>query len=143
MRKFTDNKGRDWHIDVFGSTLKDVKDALGVDLSDIRDGSIFERLGNDLLFAGDVAFWLCQPQIKERQIDYREFQSGLSGDALGSAITAIGEAIIDYFPKQKRDILLKAYQRVNEIQTAMNENIGSKLDDPTLNDAIMASLKQA
>lgn len=103
MHTFKDNEAVEWTVKVNAITLGRVEDALGVSFSDGGDtDGPFIRIACDAMFAFRVAFVLCEPQCKERDLTDEQFSERLVGDALGRAQSAILEAIIAFMPSEQR-----------------------------------------
>ncbi len=133
MARYTDAEGNEWTIELDAPTIRAVRSATcekpdcdhhrdhcqGVDLVDV-DGAnnVFVRLGNvdniELLI--DTLWELCHEQANARSIDTTTFAKGLRGDALDAAGVALREAICDFFPKEKRELLKTMGQRNEQLR---------------------------
>jgi len=116
MEKFKDRLDREWLIEVDNSMLGDLREA-GLDLAKFpRDDSpdTVKAFTGELMGVlmdperlGDILSVMCQEQIKERQLDAREFARGFNADALCAAADAVLIAAFDHVfrrPELRRKI---------------------------------------
>ena len=73
-----------------------------------------------------VLYTLCSDQIEERELTPEEFSELLYGDTFEKAVEALIESILDFFPRQKaqvlRDALAKEKARQDkELEKALEE----------------------
>lgn len=126
MAKFTDAKNREWTIDIDPVLVGDVAAELdGLSLYTILDNGmqgLKELLDNQPVFLNAV-YILCREQCREQSIDEREFLRGLKGDAMDAMCDAFYQALADFFPKKKRELLT----------SLMSE--AKKMADPLINKA--------
>lgn len=102
MKKFKDNKGREWAIEITVATLKRIRNHLGVDLMKvIEGGELLKRLYADPEFLVDLLFVVCMPQAKEAGITDEAFGEGMAGDCIEAAQAALMEEIIGFCPSPK------------------------------------------
>lgn len=102
MKVFKDNKGKEWEVDVNMFTVKEVRDALGVNIVDLKNEDIIKRFKDDIIFVVDVLYVICRDQIKERDMDEKGFAEGLLGDGLVNGVDALLDAWVDFFPETTR-----------------------------------------
>lgn len=101
MSRFFDSadpKPREWDLRIRVSHLGELKAEANFDLGDNAE---MEKLG-ELFLATPMrlcnALWvLCRKQAEERKLTREQFEEGFDGDAARRAITALSEAIIDFF----------------------------------------------
>lgn len=101
MRTFTDNAGRSWTIALTVAAIKRVRDLAKVDLLDLRDGRIFEKLVADPITLCDVLYAVCKPQAELSQVSDTEFGEAMAGDAIEHASRALIEELIQFFPNAR------------------------------------------
>lgn len=128
MRIFKDENGQPWKIAINIGTVKAVRALTGVDLVDIKDGTLFNELGTDPVKLGDVLWVLCMDEAKERGVDELAFAKALAGDALAAASDAMLEELIDFFPRPQRELLRKALNKGREVQERTVRKAGEDLD---------------
>jgi len=101
MRAFTDNAGRSWSIALTVAAIKRVRDLAKVDLLDLADGRIFEKLVADPVTLCDVLYAVCKPQADLTQVSDIEFGEAMAGDAIEHASKALIEELIQFFPNAR------------------------------------------
>jgi hypothetical protein len=118
MATFTDNKKRNWGIEISITVLKRVRNELDLNLVQIFSGDLLDRLAGDPLLLGELLWVLCAEQAHQRGVTPEEF-GHLSGDALagpGGALEALEVALADFFPTQKRSALKLWIQKRNRME---------------------------
>ena len=106
MRQFTAG-GKVWDIPTIDLPMcRDVRQALQLNLSRQED---FERLIDDPLLAVDVLQVLCKKQIDARTMTAKEFDLVFDGDGLEAARDALVRAVVDFFPKPRREAFEKLF----------------------------------
>lgn len=107
MHKFTDDKGRDWTIDLNVHALGRVRNSCGVDLCEPMvgtkdDGSpdptkgLLSRLANDPVILAAVIYSLCEEQAATAKVTPEDFGRGLFGKGISGAIDALIRAVADF-----------------------------------------------
>ena len=120
MQSFKDNSGAEWNVEVNMAAVKRVKNATGVNIVDLDNQEIMERLKDDLIFLVDVLYLICKPQADERGITDEAFAALIFGDVLEHAVAAFLESYIDFFPAGTRRRLRAAQNLVSPaIEKAM------------------------
>ncbi|MCA9238577.1 MAG: hypothetical protein KDA37_00180, partial [Planctomycetales bacterium] len=66
----------------------------------------------------------------------------MAGDAIDHATTVLLEELVGFFRKGRRELLAKALERLNEVETKAIAVAGERLDDPEIERQIMAALKE-
>lgn len=114
MHVFKDNTGREWTVEVNMLTVKRVKNLLDVNIADLNNQEVLNRMQNDMFFVVDLLYVVCKPQADKLNISDEEFAAGLLGDSLVSAIKAFLNSYIDFFPPKIRR-RLKAAQELTSL----------------------------
>lgn len=116
MKSFADAQGQSWTFDINVASLRRVKDATDIDLTKLvdRKADVFPRLAGDLFILYDVVTVLLKPQLEERQLTAEQFGALLDEDVAERAVTALVEAIIDFFQEGKRMLLRRAFAKVTQ-----------------------------
>jgi hypothetical protein len=142
MKSFTDNLKRIWVVDINVETVKRVRTLLAVNLLDIfnNGGELLSRLGNDYELLINVLYATCKPECDAKNISDVDFGIALGGDSIDDACTALTEALIEFFPQKKRELLTKALSKSNEITSKIIQLQMDKLDNPETEAAILKSL---
>lgn len=116
--RFADTNGREWVIQVDAFTLQEAIEEFQIDLS--SPGKLNQSL-QDLSFNEVLlvqALWVTCRASAPDGYTLREFAKGIVGDKLTTAREALERALLDFFPKWKRD-LLKAW--LLEAETARQQ----------------------
>lgn len=104
MPKFTDNRGREWVVDLNVTTAKTVRKLANVDLLKILEGDseLLARLATDPILLVDVIYVLCKDQADKAGISDEEFGRAMAGDAIDGAARALQESLV-LFPRSPKD----------------------------------------
>jgi len=142
MRTFTDNAGRSWTITVNVDGIKRVRSLLDVNLLDVVDGQLLERIVSDPILLCDVIYCLVKPEADSKQVADEDFGRAMAGDAIDHATTALLEELVDFFPGPKRRVLAKALTKLRMLEARAIEVAETRLDDPTLEAQMEAVLHE-
>lgn len=101
MPSFTDKNKADWIVELDIGKIEDIQDTNGVDLDMMMVSP--ERF-TELLFASprklvSMLYVVCADQIKERKLSPRDFANLMNRETLDSAVNALLEAIIRFYPR--------------------------------------------
>lgn len=134
MKTFTDNAGRTWTVAINVTTLKQVRSLVGVDLLDVvnEGDSLLERLAGDPILLCDVIFALCKEHADAQNVTDADFGRAMAGDAIGSAIDALLEELVDFFRGDKRKTLQRALKLMRRYEEKALKAAQTKLEDPRL-----------
>jgi hypothetical protein len=103
MPSFKDCEDRTWNLRIDIDAIRRVRSAHSIDLATaLASTEAIERLTNDIVLTVDVIFELCRPAAELAKITAEQFGRSLAGDALGQAVTAFEEALVDFLPESKR-----------------------------------------
>jgi hypothetical protein len=142
MRTFTDALGRSWSLEITVATLKRVRAVAGVDLIEAAGGTLLDRLVADPVLLGDVLYACVKPQAEERKITDEDFGRSLAGDAIDHATTALLEEFVAFFPSPRRRVLEQALAKLAGWRAAALSAAEARLNDPALDAAVLAALRQ-
>ena len=101
MRTFTDNAGRTWTIAVNVDAIKRVRGLLNVDLLEILDGKLIEKLYRDPVLLCDVVYAVCKPEADARNVTDEDFGRAMAGDAIEHATRALLEELVGFSPSPR------------------------------------------
>ncbi|MBT8207547.1 MAG: hypothetical protein KJO18_04680, partial [Acidimicrobiia bacterium] len=89
MKTFTDNAERSWNVSINVAAVKRVRDLVGVDLLEIVEGTLIEKLIRDPILLCDIIYAVCKPQADEREppVNDEEFGRAMAGDVIEHATT--------------------------------------------------------
>ena len=122
MQRFKDAEGREWFVDLNISTARALRtNALGVDFLDYA--GILAGV-NDVFFAADLLFLVCEDQAKERGLDAEGFGRALKGRALFEGVSAFVAEYLDFFPDpstaaKMRELVDKTAEAREELATTI------------------------
>lgn len=107
INQFQDAQNRNWVVRVTVNTMRSVRDNLGIDLADTLDPSkdVVDRLTDDPILMMDVVYLCCKPQMDGMNVTVEDFSDSLTGEAIEQASQALIDAIIDFFPRSKTQII--------------------------------------
>ena len=102
MQIFKDFEGREWTIDLNIATAREIRRRMAT-VESLQDVDFLDHAAlllslNDVFFAADLLFVVCESQANERGIDSEAFGRALRGDVLFDAIAAFTAEYIDFFP---------------------------------------------
>lgn len=110
MRSFTDTQGREWNLSITVRTVKDVREATGILITELYDdgSALLAKLSRDVVLLVDILWVVCRKQADAIGITDEEFGESLGGDALGNAAEAFARAMTDFFssPEQRKALHL-------------------------------------
>ena len=141
MRNFIDSSGRVWVVDINVATVKRVKALAQINLLEVVQGELIERLSTDPVLLADVLYAVCQPQALREQVSDEAFGQALAGDVIDRATTALLEGLIEFFPEPRRRLLEKATAKYRQVQTKALELLEANLDNPQLEAKILQQLQ--
>jgi hypothetical protein len=132
MRTFVDAKGQTWGLSVHVGSIHRVRDLVGVNLLEVVEGKLLERLASDPETLVNVIYALCKPEADKQNITDVQFGESLVGDAIDGATKALYEALTDFFPSRQRQLMAKALAKTNQWQDRALAKGLEMLDSPEL-----------
>lgn len=142
MKTFNDNAARSWTVQVNVDAIKRVRDLAQVNLLEVVEGKLLERLISDPILLCDVIYCLCKPEADSKNVSDVDFGRAMGGDAIDGATTALLEELVDFFPQAKRRVLAKALAKLQKLQSAALAAVETRLDSPELDRQMAARLAQ-
>jgi hypothetical protein len=142
MKTFCDNAGHTWTVQVNVDAIKRVRDLAQVNLLEVVEGKLLERLISDPILLCDVIYCLCKPEADSRNISDVDFGKAMGGDAIDGATTALLEELVDFFPQARRRVLAKALAKLRTLETAALAAVETRLDSPELERQMAQRLAQ-
>jgi hypothetical protein len=140
MPTFKDCNNREWHLWLDAPTINQVRKQCNIDLADLTGASV-EKLATDPCLLVDVLWVLCRDQATAANISDAQFGKALIGDPIDQAADKLVEAILDFFPKRRRELLSAVATKFNHLRTLGIDQAIEKLNDPALDQAIKARLQ--
>lgn len=101
MKSFTDNAGRSWTIAINVDAIKRVRGLLDVDLLEIVEGTLIEKLIRDPVLLCDVVYAVCKPEADARDVSDEDFGRAMAGDAIEHATSALLEELVGFSPSPR------------------------------------------
>jgi hypothetical protein len=101
MKTFTDNAGRTWTVAINVDAIKRVRDLLEVDLLEVLDGKLIEKLYRDPVLLCDVVYAACKPEADARNVSDEDFGRAMAGDAIEHATKALLEELVGFSPSPR------------------------------------------
>ena len=142
MKTFNDTAGRTWTIAINVDTLKRIRALVNVNLLEVIEGTLIEKLIADPILLCDVLFAAVKPEADVKGVSEVDFGKALAGDAIELATTALLEELVDFFPEARRRVLQKAVLKLKTWQTKVLQVAESRLDNPELENQLEARLKE-
>ena len=121
MAEFMDTKKRRWPVALTVGDIRRIRTATGVDLLSLFDekSTALMELQTDLQLLLDVLFEATRKAREAKGVDDEEFADSLDADCAESAVNALLEALVDFFPSARRAALRAALAASNRaIETA-------------------------
>ena len=135
MKTFTDNAERSWNIAINVAAVKRVRDLTGVDLLEIVDGTLIEKLIRDPILLCDIVYAVCKPQADERDpaVSDEEFGRAMAGDAIEHATTALLDELVSFCPSPRdRKNLGQVLEATNRVMDRARDLVEQKLSSGEL-----------
>lgn len=141
MKQFTDNAGRAWTVEINVAALKRVKSLAGVDLLEVLDGGLIERLIRDPVLLCDALYAACKPEADQRSITDEEFGRAMAGDAIEDATGALLDEIVSFCPSPRdRAALGRVLAATRTAMDRARDVVEARLDGGELEKAIDEAL---
>jgi len=140
MKTFNDNAGRTWTVQINVDAIKRVRDLATVNLLEVVDGKLLDRLISDPILLCDVIYAVCKVDADQKNISDVDFGRAMAGDAIENATTALLEELVDFFPQARRKVLAKALSKLKALEVAALNAVDAKLDSPELENRLQAEL---
>lgn len=132
---FSDNRGRIWTVAINTATIKRVKQSLEINLLEAVSGKLLDRISADPALFADILYVLVKPQADALGVVDTDFGEALAGDEIETASLAFIQALVDFFPKGRREILGRAIaagmEKAKATEAATLREIEARLFGPT------------
>lgn len=107
MKTFKDNNGKTWTVSINSYGIKRVRDLLDIDLLEVIEGKIIDKLIADPVLLCDVVYCVCKPQADKDGVTDEEFGMAMAGDAIDNALKAVLEELVGFFPNPRDRAIVK------------------------------------
>ena len=141
MQTFKDNQDRSWEVALSVNAIKRVKGTLEIDLLEVIEGKLLERLAGDPVLLCDVVFVVCQPQADKLGISDEDFGRAMAGEAIDAATAALLEELVDFFPRPRREVLRKVLDKLKKLEGMTLAAATKVLDSEDLENLMAAELE--
>lgn len=131
-RTFTDEEGREWRLKIHVPVRNRIFEDLEIDLFDVDDGRLMQRLIGHPADLAAVLWMLCEQQAAEKNIEPEAFSAGLCGDVIDAAIDCLIQALCDFFPPSKRAVMLAALEKIRQTERRAQAESLKALESPEL-----------
>jgi len=107
VNQFIDTKNRPWVLKVTIGKIRKIRDTLGIDINDALDPTktIIDNMANDPVLMFDVIYLCCEEQLAQKGVSLEDFSESISGDTIVGASSALVNAILDFFPGGKTEVI--------------------------------------
>lgn len=143
MKTFTDNANRSWNVEINVAAVKRVRDLAGVDLLEIVEGKLIQKLINDPILLCDIVYAVCKPQAEERSISDEDFGRAMAGDAIEHATAALLEELVSFCPSPRdRKNLGRVLEKTNRVMDKARDLIEQKLKTIEVDQVVEEAVRQ-
>jgi hypothetical protein len=130
MKTFTDNAGRTWTITINVDAIKRVRGLLDVDLLQVVEGKLIERLIRDPVLLCDVVYVVCKPEADARNVSDEDFGRSMAGDAIEQATKALLEELVGFSPSPRdRANLGRVLEKTWSVMDRARDLIEARIND--------------
>ena len=142
MPTFKDTNGREWNVRANVGIIKEVRENLQVNLAAL-DGKIFERLQDDPELLVNVLWIVCKEDAAKASITPEKFGEALVGDVIDDATQALTQAIANFFPKRKRELMTLLATKTETLRELQFQKVKARMNDPKNEQRITEALDKA
>ena len=144
MKTFTDNAGRTWTVTLNVDAIKRVRGLLDVDLLEIVEGTLIEKLIRDPVLLCDVVYAVCKPEADSKGIKDEDFGRAMAGDAIEHATRALLEELVGFSPSPRdRANLGRVLETTYRVMERARDLIEQRLSSAQLDRRIEQALASA
>ena len=144
MKTFTDNAGRTWTIAINVDAIKRVRGTLDVNLLEVVEGTLIERLIRDPVLLCDVVYAVCKPEADEKGVSDEEFGRAMAGDAIVHATKALLEELVGFSPSPRdRANLTRVLETTWKVMDKARDLIEARLESGELDRVVEQALASA
>jgi hypothetical protein len=137
MKTFTDANGREWALSIDVAAIKRMRDIAGVDIlgNSGSDNSAFLQMAENPVMLVDAIYAVCKKEVEARGMDQDAFAVGITGDVIDRATSALLDAVIDFFPSARRNVLKAAIEKLRALQGVMLDHALASLSAAMIPDS--------
>lgn len=138
-RSFTDTEGRRWTLNITIADVRRVRDQLDIDLMELVEGGLLERIAGDPVLLVDLLYALCGDDAAA--LGDQAFGRSFDGDVIEQAQRAFVEAVIDFFPPAKRETLRRLMSKIEALEQKALNWMNTQIDNGKLDEALDQQLQ--
>lgn len=142
MKAFNDSTGARWEISITALSVRRVRVALNVDLLTILGGELSQKIQHDPVLLVDVLWAICQTDAEQRKISVEQFVDRFFGDALSDATAALLDAVIEFFPKAKREPMARLMVKARTAEHLAVEELDKQIDALDVSDIVRREISR-
>ena len=107
LNHFSDTKNRKWVLKMTVGKVRQIRETLGVDITHAIDPtkSVVDDIANDPVLMFDIIYLCCLEQMESTKVSGEDLADAISGDTIEDAAKALIDAIIDFFPRSKTEVI--------------------------------------
>lgn len=144
MKTFTDNAGRNWTIAINVDAIKRVRGLLDIDLLEIVEGKLIEKLIRDPVLLCDVVYAVCKPEADAKGVSDEEFGRAMAGDAIELATKALLEDLVGFSPSPRdRANLQRVLETTWRVMDKARDLVEARLDSVNVEQVVQQALATA
>lgn len=142
MPQFMDCEARTWNLRIDIDAIRRVRSAYSIDLATaLASPETLDRLTSDIVLTIDVIYEICRPVAEKFRVTPEMFGRSLAGDALGQAVTAFEEALVEFLPESNRRATARRILEAGKaLQTQTALRITNAMDQGLLEKGIQEQL---
>lgn len=143
MASFKDRKGNIWDVELVYTTLKRLKDRLGLDVGKLVADELkpLVELYNDPCRMVEVLYVMCEDQIRQRNMSDEDFGRLFDGDTIAAGVEAWESSLITFFQKSN-PMLKKVFDKAKQVTEKSHKLIEAKLDSLSVDEIIAKAQHQ-
>lgn len=129
MKTFIDNAGRTWTVAINVDAIKRVRGLLNINLLEVVEGGLIEKLVRDPVLLCDVVYAVCKSEADTRGVSDEEFGRAMAGDAIEQATKALLEDLVLFSPSPRdRANMYRVLQTTWRMMDKARDLIEARLD---------------
>lgn len=142
MPTFKDKAGREWSLSLDAPKIMRIREECDPRflLNDGDEENTFDRLDADSVLLCRVVFLLCSEGREKHGVSEEQFYSDVigDGDSIDAAVSAMLEAILSFSRGRTRTVLETLARKQQKVQQLLVEKVLTKINDPALEERIVA-----
>lgn len=117
MATFQDHEGRDWHLELDIPTARRIRKLLHIDVLNFE--TCLPKLSADPILLCDVLWVIVEEQAQRHKVTDEQFGVALMGETLEAAADAFVQALIDFFPPRRRQLLTTLQETATTLENTL------------------------